>query len=73
MARAADGAALGAILFDQGFQALIQTTARTVAIEIFQMQQGWMRDVVDEFKRIHETLGRPDLVINLKKEKDGNG
>jgi hypothetical protein len=45
--------------FDQGFQALIQTTARTVAIEIFQMQQGWMRDVVDEFNRIHESSAGP--------------
>jgi hypothetical protein len=58
---------------DQGIEAVIQQTAMTMANEVFKQQVGLMEDLVDEFNKINQILGRPELAINLKKGENSNG
>jgi Arc-like DNA binding domain len=58
---------------DQGVEALIQSTAQAVAVEVFKQQRGLIDDLLDEFNRINQVLDRPGLTINLKKGEESNG
>jgi uncharacterized protein (DUF1778 family) len=57
----------------QGAEALIKNTALTVAIEVSKNVVAHLDGVIDEFNKIYRLLGRPDLVIELKKGEDSNG
>ncbi|MGM4870681.1 toxin-antitoxin system HicB family antitoxin [Bradyrhizobium sp. 956_D2_N1_5] len=59
---------------DQGVEALIQSTAMAVAQAVKnEINNGivtHLDGVIDEFNRIYGVLGRPDLMIEVKGERD---
>lgn len=55
---------------DQGVEALIRSTALAVANEVNKNVLGHLDGVIDEFNRIYQLLGKPELVIKVKGESD---
>jgi hypothetical protein len=59
--------------FDQGVEALIQSTAQRVAIEVKKEIRSLTKDLIEEFNTINRKFGYSELPINLKKGEDSNG
>jgi hypothetical protein len=57
----------------QGTEALIQSAAQAVAVEVFKQQLGLVEDLAGEFNRINQALGRPEMAIHLKQGEHGDG
>jgi hypothetical protein len=57
---------------DQGIEAVIEQTVLRMEGALLQQEEKMLDTVMDEFNRVYRAIGRPDLVINLKKG-EGNG
>jgi hypothetical protein len=59
---------------DQRVEALIQSTAQTVAMEVNKhFRDSLTGDLLNKFNIINRTDGHPELPIHSKKEEDSNG